>query len=29
MFKEMALAGKLMALLRKDAAALPTRAILE
>jgi 5-methylthioadenosine/S-adenosylhomocysteine deaminase len=29
MFKEMALAGKLMALLRKDAAALPTRAILD
>lgn len=29
MFKEMALAGKLMALLRRDAAALPTRAILD
>ena len=29
MFKEMALAGKLMALLRKDAAALSTRAILD
>ncbi len=29
MFKEMSLAGKLMALLRKDAAALPTRAILD
>ena len=29
MFKEMALAGKLMALLRKDAGALPTRAILD
>ena len=29
MFKEMALVGKLMALLRKDAAALPTRAILD
>ena len=29
MFKEMALAGKLMAFLRKDAAALPTRAILD
>jgi 5-methylthioadenosine/S-adenosylhomocysteine deaminase len=29
MFKEMALAGKLMALLRKDASALPTRAILD
>jgi 5-methylthioadenosine/S-adenosylhomocysteine deaminase len=29
MFKEMALAGKLMALLHKDAAALPTRTILD
>ena len=29
MFKEMALAGKLMSLLRKDAAALPTRATLD
>ena len=29
MFKEMSLAGKLMALLHKDAAALPTRAILD
>ena len=29
MFKELSLAGKLMALLKKDAAALPTRAILD
>ena len=29
MFKELSLAGKLMALLHKDAAALPTRAILD